>query len=177
MATRAPPLAGGKGNGLLPQRNPGPEPAQELEEGEGEEDPVAQAVAAARGAVGGRRRVVVGGGGYRRGGPVGEEGEAAEDDDARRGLRGPVVDQPDLLGHGQGDEVGEPDEEEDRGEEGGRRGRGREVLRLRLWVGGTWVRVSWGLTELVAGGERRLRMRDVPFPWPRPAHTPEPGRR
>lgn len=128
VITRAPPLAGGKGSGLLSQGNPSPKPAEELEKGEGEEDAVAQAVAAARGAVGGWVMM----GRYRRGGAVGEEGKAAKDDDAGRGLGSPVVDQPDLLGHGQGDEVGEPNEEEDDGEEGGGRGRGREVLRLGL---------------------------------------------
>lgn len=115
MVARTPPLAGGKGSSFLSQGNPSPEPAQELDKREGEEDPVAQAVAAARGAVG--RCVMMGR--DRRGGSVGEDGEAAKDDDAGRGLGSPVVDQPDLLGHGQGDEVGEPDQEEGYGEKGG----------------------------------------------------------
>ncbi len=119
--TRAPPFPGGKGGGLLSQRHPGPEPTQEFEKGKGEEDPVAQALAATRGTIGSR---VVMGRQVSRGGEVGEEGQTAEDHDAGWGLGAPVVDQPDLLRHREGYEVGEPDEEEDDGEErGGGRGR------------------------------------------------------
>lgn len=66
-------------------------------------------------------------GGVGAGGRVGEDGEdgqEGEEEGAQGGLEGPVRQQPGLLGGGEGDEVGEAQEQQDNaGQGGGRRGR------------------------------------------------------
>lgn len=54
-----------------------------------------------------------------RGAEVGVQRQGGPQGDAQRRLRPPVVDQPDLLGQRQGEQVREPEQQQGDGEEGG----------------------------------------------------------
>jgi len=116
---------------VLLDRDPNPEPCHELYKCKGEEEPVAQRLAAAGRAVV-RANVGCLGMGHAargrrpcraaRGREVRVYARDEEDGGAQRGLGRPVMEEPDFLGHRQGHEVGDADKEQHDAEECCRRG-------------------------------------------------------
>lgn len=126
MSRASPPLSHDKAPRLLAQRDPDPEPAHHFDKGKCEEDAIAQPVPAApvleaAAALEGHRapRAQAAAAGRRE---KSDDGQDREEQDPEGRLRSPVVHEPDLLGEGEGQNIGQAKNEEEEREE---RGRGR----------------------------------------------------